>query len=288
MFDGTSPFREAPPGFPHQRTDGAARVSFVARDGRSWLADLYQRGAMKVRMPRVAGGEMPEAVLLNTSGGLTGGDKLAADVEVGSGAGITVTTQACEKVYRAIAGIDAKVANRIIVGAGGRCDWLPQETILFDRGRLVRRLEVDLAEDARFLASEAVVLGRTAMGETVGAGLFQDSWRVRRGGRLVFADATRLAGDIAAGGAGAATLGGRRAFATLLLVASEAETTDMLASARFVLDTLGPGAEGGASAFDGLLVARLVAGDGAALRRALTRLIGVLRRDASLPRVWWT
>lgn len=158
--------------------------------------------------------------------------------------------------------------------------WLPQETILFDNASLQRRLEVDLAADAEFVAVEAVILGRKAMGEKVSCGHFRDRWRVRRGNRLIHAEELRLSGDIAGQSGDAAMLDGCTAFATLLYCGPLAEA--MLERARLAL---GDGF-GGASHWQDKLVARLTAADGFALRKKLIPLISVLRNGAPVPKVW--
>src|SRR4051812_16068060 len=152
-----------------QRARGCGRIAVRAEGGQTRLAKLYQEGCGKIRLPRDARAEGLEAVLINSSGGLTGGDRMAWEAEVGPEARLTLTTQACERVYRARDGV-AEQAVSLTVGADARLDWLPQETILFDGGALSRRLEADLAEGASLLAVEAVILGRTAMDETVRVG----------------------------------------------------------------------------------------------------------------------
>jgi len=267
--------RDAPP---LQRARGAARIEAKAAEGATRLARLYQDGCGKIRLPTDAAARDLEAVMINTSGGLTGGDRMAWAARAGPGAALTLTTQACEKVYRARDG-QAEVEVSLDVGVGARVDWLPQETILFDGAALARTLTADLAADARLLVVEAVVLGRTAMGETVRRGLLRDRWRIRREGRLAFADGLRFEGPIAQVAALAPTLGGGKAFASLLLVADDA--------ARFLTplrDAIGR--NGGASAFEGKLFARIVADDGLALRRVLLPAIAALRDGAPVPRVW--
>jgi len=280
MYDGTSPSDRPGEIIPLQRARGRARIAVRAEDGVTRLAELYQDGCAKLRLPKVYGPSSVEAVLLNTAGGLTGGDVYATEALAGPGAALTLTTQACERVYRATGGQTARVDTRLSAGAGANLHWLPQETILFDGGRLARTLDVDLTGDAAFLAVEALVLGRVASGETVTGGAFADSWRIHRDGRLVFADAARLENDIDAVAAGPATLAGNKAVATVVLAAPGAE--DKLAEARAVLDAL-PTA--GASALPGLLICRLVAPDDRALRRYLVPLLaGLAGRE--LPRVW--
>ncbi len=289
MYDGTSPSDRPGENNPlHrapslQRAKGRARITVGTTGDKTRLADLYQDGCAKVRLPKVYGpaNQDPgvEAVLLNTAGGLTGGDVYATEAEAGDGSHLTLTTQACERVYRAADGI-ARVETRLTAGPGAHLNWLPQETILFDGGALDRALHVDLAEDASFLAVEALALGRLASGETVSAGTFRDTWRVRRDGKLIYADAARLMGDIDGIAAGPATLAGMKAMATVVYAAPDAEAR--LETARAALDDL---ATAGASALPGVLVCRLVAPDTQTLRKTLVPLLAALAgRD--LPRVW--
>lgn len=260
-----------------QRARGCARIAVRAEDGATRLSRLYQDGCGKIRLPKAAN---LEAVLINSAGGVTGGDRLEWAAEAGSGARLTLTTQACEKVYRARDGV-AEVRTTLTLGEDARVDWVPQETILFDGGGLTRTLDADLAEGAQLLAVEAVILGRTAMDETVRTGALRDRWRIRREGRLVFADDLRLEGAVADIAGGAPILDGAPAFASLLLVADAAAR--FLAPVRAALGSLG-----GASVFDGKLFARVVAPDSFALRRALIPALTVLRDGAPLPRVWST
>lgn len=264
-----------------QRVAGTARLACGLRDGRTRLQRLYQDGAAKIRMPAVACDPF-EAVLINTAGGLTGGDRLSWDVEVGAGASASITTQACEKVYRAAAD-RAEVKVRLTVDKGGRIAWLPQETIVFDRAAFVRTLEVDLSEGAEALVLEATLFGRRAMGERALHGSFGDRWRVRQGGRLVHAEDFRIGPEIASSLASPAVAGGRAAIATLLLVSPRADT--LVEPVRAIV-----GDEGGASFWtvgtSGKLLARLFAEDGYSLRQRLVPLVELLNGRAGLPKLW--
>lgn len=261
-----------------QRARGHGRLAAKASADGTRLDVLFQDGCAKIRLPKTFDGTM-EAVLINTAGGLTGGDHIAWDLEARAGTRLTATTQACERAYKAHAAT-ATVETRIAVGAGARVDWLPQETILFDRAALGRRLEVDLAEDATFLAVEAILLGRKAMGERMETGLFRDRWRIRRAGRLVHAEETALAGEVATLAGEGAVLAGARAFATVLFCGRAAEAH--LAPLRRLLAD----GEGGASQWQDKLVLRLVAPDGFALRKKLIPIISHLRGGAGVPKVW--
>ena len=265
-----------------QRAEGRGEIVVRQTAGVTRLERLYQEGCAKLRSPNGHGADGLEAVLINSSGGLTGGDRMHWRAEAGEGGRLTLTTQACEKVYRASEGV-AEVATRLHIGAGARIDWLPQETILYDRAALSRALEVEIGAGGTLLAAEAVLLGRRAMGETVQSASLHDRWRIRREGRLIFADDTRLEGLVTALAAKAATLDGASAYASVLLVSSEADR--LIEPVRATLDGVS-GAQGGASAFDGKLFCRIVAQDGMALRRALIPVLTALRGGLDLPRIW--
>ncbi|MBN9038046.1 MAG: urease accessory protein UreD [Rhizobiales bacterium] len=264
-----------------QRVAAHGRLSVAVRDGRTRVAELYQEGAAKIRLPR-GDGAGAEAVLINTAGGLTGGDRLDWRIAAGEGSRLTVTTQACERIYKAASG-EARVGAAIRVGAGGRLAWLPQETILFDRAALARRLDVELGDGAEVLVAEAVLVGRQAHGETVALARFHDRWRVRAGSRLVHAEDVRLGPDVPRQLAARAGAGGGLAFASVLLVGERGEA--LLAEARDAV-----GEAGGASFWrvggTGKLLARLVAEDGYALRRRLVPLLSLLNGQAPLPKLW--
>jgi urease accessory protein len=260
-----------------QRSHGEASVSLTRSGDRVRLTGLRQQGSAKAILPHV--GTVPEVVFLNTSGGLTGGDRLAFAVTLGDGCRAIATTQTAERAYRATVG-SARVSVDLTVGAGGWIDWLPQETIVFDHSALDRRTRIDLGPGAGCLALEAVVLGRAAMGETVATLAFSDRREIWRGGVPVAVEPLLLeTGTLVAG---AAVLGGARAFASLVMVAPGA--ADALAPLRAVLDE--PGVQAAASAFDGKLTLRMLAADGWPMRLQIARALAVLRRGAPLPRVW--
>ncbi len=263
--------------FAANRATGHIALSVAAADGRTRRNRVHEDGSLRVRFPNVTGDPL-EAVIVNTGGGMTGGDRFAVDLDVGEGASLVAGTTAAEKVYRST-GAAAELDVTLSVGSGGRLCWLPQETILFDRARLSRRIDIDLAEGASLVMAEAMVFGRAAMGEAILEGAWSDRWRLRMGGKLVFAENVRLDGAIAEKLAqGAATAGGI-ALATVLIAPGDDAT---LAAVR-ALDEQFTG-EVGISAWNGIAVARLVASDGAALRHDLIALLASL--GISVPRLW--
>jgi urease accessory protein len=262
--------------FAANRAEGRIALTVAADAGVTRRRRVAERGSLRVRCPGPPGREL-EAVLVNTAGGMAGGDRFAIDIVAGADARLVVSTAAAEKVYRSN-GDATGVAVKLDVAAGATLRWLPQETILFDRAQLDRRIDVDLAEGASLLLAEAVVFGRSAMGESVMQGELIDRWRIRVGGRLVLAETVRLAGPIAQKLAEPAAAAGGCAIATVLIVpGSEAQVAAVRAQAF--------SGEVGVSAWNGIAVARLVARDGAVLRRDLAAVLAALD-SGPLPKLW--
>lgn len=264
-----------------QRAVGELRVVVKRFRAETVLDELRQVGCLKARFPRRIVPGWMDVVMLNTGGGVAGGDRLDLAFGVGAGGQATIAAQAAERFYRVLAAdAPSRVRTRLTVEAGAFLEWLPQETILFDRCALDRRLEIDLAPDARFLGVETVVFGRTAMGERVRQGWLRDLIRVRRGGALLLHDAVRLDGAIDAALVRPAVGGGARVIATMVYVASDA--VEKLAAVRGALGAQ----EAGASVWNGMLVVRVLGADSAGVRRTVVAALNVLREDRPLPRVW--
>jgi urease accessory protein len=268
-----------------QRASGELRVVVKSLGSETVLDELRQVGCLKARFPRRIVSGWMDVVTLNTSGGIAGGDRLNLAVEAGAGAQATIAAQAAERFYRARPGdAPSYLQTRLTVGTGAALEWLPQETILFDRCSLDRRLEIDLAADARFLAVETLVFGRTAMGERVRSGRLRDLIRVRRAGELLLHDAVRLEGDFDAAMQRPAIGKGARVLATMVYVASDVD--DRLNAVRQALEAAEPLIEAAASAWNGMLIARILGSDSASVRRTVISAFAVLRAPRPLPRAW--
>ncbi|MCG8441286.1 MAG: urease accessory protein UreD, partial [Caulobacterales bacterium] len=254
-----------------QRSHGAARLSFKRSGARTRLDALHQQGSAKARLMRLDNGGFAEAVLLNTSGGMTDSDRMDTEVAWGPGGRAIVQSQAAERIYRSRGG-PARLTTALTVADGACAVWAPQETILFDGGRFERRTDIAVAGEGEVIACEAIVFGRTAMGERVHDGAVDDAWRVRVDGRLVYADGFRLAGDVEAALARPAIAGGALAVATLIYVGRAAE--DMRDRARDALTAMEAAA--GCTARLGVAVVRLLAHAPLALRAALEAALGAM------------
>ena len=264
--------------FAANRAVGRVALTVAARDGATRRARLREEGPLRLRCPGPVATEL-EAVIVNTAGGVAGGDRLTFEIAVGAGARLVVTTAAAEKIYRTLKPA-ATIGVRLDVGAGAALAWLPQETILFDRARLSRTIDVDLAEDARLLLAEAIVFGRSGMGEAVNECRLLDRWRLRREGRLIHAEALRLDGAVAAKLAERAVAAGGIALATVLAVPGDEATAARVRA--LAGDFRG---EVAISAWNGFAVVRLCAADGALLRHDLIAVLTALR-ERPLPRLW--
>ncbi|WP_342724811.1 urease accessory protein UreD [Bradyrhizobium sp. B097] len=264
--------------FAANRAQGAVRFGVHRKDGATRRDDLHESGSLRVRFPSPEDDGL-SAMFVNTAGGIAGGDRFEIAISAGEGTRLTLTTAAAEKVYRA-PGAAARLDIALKVADGAHLSWLPQETILFDRARIHRGFDIDLAEGASLLLCEIVVFGRAAMGETMRHGEFVDRWRMRRSGRLVFAETIRLDGEIGEKLARPAIAGGGCAIGTALIVPGDEA---LVAHIREASDSFG--AEVGISAWNGFAMARFCAQDAARLRADMMAVLG--RASAvPLPRLW--
>jgi urease accessory protein len=264
--------------FAANRARGAVAFDVHLADGVTRRRHLHESGSLRVRFPSPEADGL-SAVFVNTAGGVAGGDRFDIDVAAGEGARLTLTTAAAEKIYRA-ASNPAQLHISLQAAAGAHLAWVPQETILFDRARVSRQIDIDLAESASLVLCEIVVFGRAAMGERMMQGEFVDRWRVRRGGRLVFAETVRLDGDIGGKLAKSAIAKGGAAIGTALIVPGDEALVERI---RTLSDRFG--GEVGISAWNGFAMVRFCAQDAARLRADMIAVLGHASGSA-LPRIW--
>lgn len=283
MLDATSPFEA-----PCAKVDGRAEIGFAYRDGQTRLAHLYQHEPLRALFPAPAKGDIAQAALVTTSGGLVGGDSLAIHITNGAGSAAMAVAQAAEKVYRS-AGEDCVIDVALQADDGAWLEYLPQETILFDGARLRRQTNIEAHPSARLLAGEILVFGRIGRGERMQTGFVRDAWKISIGGRLTWADALRLDGDMVAHLDHPTGLGGAVSMATAVYVGSDA--ADQLDYGRAFFETETDGVIGGASLVNGVLTARWIGADAQILRKSFADYWASLRArimgyPAKLPRLW--
>ncbi|GBR74874.1 urease accessory protein UreD [Acidiphilium acidophilum] len=250
------------------------------REGATVLDRLHQSGPLRLRIIRPEPGTETTAILLNTAGGIAGGDRHDIAITGSAATTLTLTTQGAERVYRATpSDPPSRITTRIALADRAALDYLPQETILFDRSALTRHLRIDLTGTARFLGLEALIFGRTAMGETIHSLHLTDTIELHRDMRLIFRDSLHPPPDFATS-RHRALFGTATALATILLAAPDAARH--LDAVRAALGT----EQAGASAWNGLLLIRILAQTGATLREIVLRVMNVLRGGRKMPRVW--
>jgi len=264
------------------RVRAELRLAFARAGRRTEAARVYETGGWRLRFPRSR--EVCEAVVVNTGGGMAGGDRVEVAISAGPGAHAVVTSQAQEKIYRS-EGMVCEVHTALEVDREARLTFAPQETLLFDGARLDRRLEADVDATATLTIMESFVFGRLAHGEARVAAAVADRWRVRRGGRLVFAEALRLE-DAGAALDRLAVGGGARALATLVRIAPDThDKLEVLRAALAAVEDAGD-FEAGASLVDGLLIGRMLSRSPQRLRAGLVAAWRALD-DRDAPRVWY-
>jgi urease accessory protein len=263
--------------FAANRARGAVTFDVHLQDGKTRRRQLHESGSLRVRFPSPEDDGL-SAMFVNTAGGAAGGDRFDIDIAAGINTRLTMSTAAAEKIYRSH-GPAAEINIALKADAGAHLSWLPQETILFDRARAERCIEIDLAGNSTFLACEIVVFGRAAMGERMQTGLFRDRWRLRRGGRLVYAENICLDGDIGAKLAAPCIGNGAVAIGTALIVPGDEALVERL---RGEAESFR--GEVGISAWNGFAMARFCAQDAAKLRSDMMAVLA--RSGAMLPRMW--
>jgi urease accessory protein len=258
------------------RSLGSLKLSTKMCSGVSVIDRFRTSGATKVAFPSRV--DVVEAIILNTSGGLTGGDRFEANASAGPETRLALTTQAAERAYRSRSG-SARISTRLEVGDGATLHWLPQELIVFDGAAIERRLDIHVAPRAEAVIVEPIVFGRRAMGETRISGTFRDRITLYRNGTPIYRDRIDLSGRIADRLDRLATAGGMTAVATIMYCGPAAELH--LPKLRALL----PSSGGASIVTPGLLMVRLLAEDAFLLRKTLVPLLECLS-GAALPKSW--
>ena len=257
-----------------QRARGRIGLSFCGDK----LEELYQSGCAKLMLPKTYG-EMTEAVMLNTAGGITGGDRLTVKIQAENCALVT-TTQTAERLYSSSTE-PAKIEVGLCADKAATLHWLPQETIIFDGAELDRTIRLDMSADSNCLLAETIVMGREAMGEDIYDCHFTDNWRLYREGRLFHAESLRLTGRVAEIMAAPAGGNGARLLSTILYAGCDAE--QMAGLLTSVVETCS--SDCAMSCWDDRLVIRLMSPHPPIARADINRLLCALRGQP-LPRVW--
>ena len=242
------------------------------------IEKLYQAGCTKMMLPKTYS-QMTEAVMLNTAGGITGGDQLDISV-VAQDCALVATSQTAERFYKSSTS-PAKISIQLKAQESANLHWLPQETILFDGAEIDRTIRLDMQSGSQCLIAESLVLGREAMGEVVQSCHFTDSWRLYRDGVLFHAEQLRLTGDVRDVLAASAGGNAARLLTTIIYAGADAEQ----AAERLKPIISSSSSASATSCWREKLVVRLMSADASAGRTDIIKLLLALRQQP-LPRVW--
>jgi urease accessory protein len=269
-----------------QRADGSGQILLGGSDGGTRILEVFQRSPIRVIFPRIGSVVVKEGVLINTAGGVAGGDRLECSVTLLPDASITVTTQAAEKVYRAL-NEPARVVTKLKVCGSAKLAWLPQETIVFNAARLSREIDIDLSSGAELLALEWLVFGRAAHNEQMVGGHISDRWRVKRDGQLIWADTFRATDETFPHLQRKALLSNRKAIATLIYFGPDLDTQlELVRGIALSLEC-----DCAATSVSGLIIVRFAANVSSDLGRALRIFLHRFGRELgpgpfSVPKMW--
>src|SRR5260370_10201301 len=250
------------------------------------IEDIFEQSPIRIMFPRTSTRAMEEAVIINTAGGVAGGARLECSVAALQGAWIAVTSQAAEKVYRALYE-PARVATRLKAQESAKIAWLPQERISLNWARLHRTTEIELFSGAELLALEWLVLGRAGHGEVVVGGNIIDSWRVKEDGRLIWADSFRVTDEIFPHLKTKALLSNCNAIATLIYFGPDLDKR--LNFLREMIPSLGCNCP--PTFVSALIVVRFAAKDSSDLKLALRNLLQQIGPELGsgpfqVPKMW--
>ena len=260
----------------HSLQRATGHISFATNQNR--VERLYQSGSAKLLLPRTHT-DITEAVILNTAGGLTGGDEFKHYLTTRESQ-LVVTTQAAERIYESSSG-PVEIDIHLNASDGSVLHWLPQETIFFNRSRLNRNIEVHMSGDSECLIFESMVLGRLAMGETITDCSISDNWRIYRDAQLAHAESIKIKGDVNKILGSAPGIGGAKMMATILYLGPRAEhlSNIVLSTSRQCPSNCA------VSYWDKKLVIRLVAEHVPTGRGDMIELLCQLRQQ-QMPRMW--
>ena len=269
-----------------QRSKGFARLVLAGSARGTRIVDTFQRSPIRIMFPGIRGAPVEEAVVVNTAGGIAGGDRLEFAVTALDNASVAVTSQAAERVYRAL-NEPALIDTRLKLCDASKLAWLPQETIVFNGGRIRRNTDIEMSAGAELLALEWLVLGRAAYGEEMVCGQISDGWRVKVDGRLIWADRFRAVDEVFPRLRSRALLADFKAIGTLIYFGPDVE-----ARVDFLRD-LAPQLQCHCvtTAVSGLVIARLAARAAAELKAGLREILMQFGRTCAqgpfrMPKMW--
>jgi urease accessory protein len=151
-------------GTPRVGRDGALRLGFARRGSATVVAACRFTLPLQVLAPVALDDPAAVVSILNPTGGLVGGDRLAIDIRAEAGAHAVLTTPSATRVYRA-EGEPTVQTVRLSIGPRAIVEWVPDHTIPFAGSALRQAIDVELDETSGLILVDAFAAGRVASGE---------------------------------------------------------------------------------------------------------------------------
>ncbi len=263
---------------------GAIDLKFQVQAEKTILQRSYAHAPLKIQRPFYPEPNICHAVILHSAGGMVGGDRLTYQIGLEPDSQALITTAAAAKIYRSN-GAFAQQQISIELGDNAHLEWLPQETIIFDRAQYQQNLRVDLGARATFCGWEIVRLGRSARQETFTHGCWENALEVWQAGKPLWIDRQRITGaqwQSSQASAGHPLLG-------LLVWLGGAVSAELVAQARLLAPQ--HEADWGVTVLAAGLVCRYRGSDRQAAQAWFVAVWNLLRqasrqRSACPPRVW--
>jgi len=185
------------PPVPTESTRWRARLAlaFARQQQRSVLVSNRHSGPLRVQKPLYPeGASVCHAIILHPPAGIVGGDALDISIELATGAHALLTTPGAGKWYRS-AGPSATLVQTLQVADGAICEWLPQETLIFNGAVGEQTTTITLAADAGCIGIEMLCFGRTASGERFTRGDFSLRTQIVQGKQTLWLERGRVTGS---------------------------------------------------------------------------------------------
>ena len=174
---------------------GDLQLSYAIDAGKTQV--VHSRSQAPFKIQRSFYPEDPSichSVILHTAGGIVGGDRLSAKLQLQAQAQALITTAAAGKIYRSN-GEEAQQTVQIDIAEGANLEWLPQETIVFDRALYYQKMSIDLAPGATWLGWEITRFGRSARDEKFTHGNWRSHTEVWQAGVPLWIDRQWMPGS---------------------------------------------------------------------------------------------
>ena len=272
-----------------QSWHGKLNLVYRERQNKTILIKSQNQAPLKIQRPFYPEGQsVCHSVILHTAGGIVGGDKLSCNFHLQSQAKALITTAAANKIYRSN-GLQARQNIEIKIDNHACLEWLPQESIVFNRANYQQDIRIELAKEANFISWEITRFGRTARGEKFVRGEWRSHIEIWRENKPLWIDRQYLPGSEEIFHSPHA-LAGKPIVGTLVYI-GQPVSTEIIQQARSLWEPLCSSSSYGVTRLENGLLCRYRGNSTTEVRNWFISVwhllrISFLNRTSCLPRVW--